>query len=338
MLLVPYLQIRSNSIIAYTLNEDRNFHRSIQALLTENLRKQETYTGKICPGTKKRLIKAIDFMVSINPERKIFNPVAHRNQKFRVGFLTLTIGSRYDRIIEGKEAHKNLLEPFIKWMRQVHGVKSYLWKAELQKRGQIHYHLTIDQFIHWRAIRDKWNELQCRGGYIDSYFKRYGHYDPNSVDIHAVKNMGGLGHYLKKEIAKAFQNEKSIGGKVWDCSLNIKKAKWFTVNENMDYAYTNQMVKDGEMIVRETDHCYIYEFLKQPASVFLNDRYKKDYDGYLNEVRNYDRTVKIKEPEPLPVLPDVIPIALFKRPPTLLDKYLDIRCDVIINRGLFSSS
>lgn len=286
MILVPYLQIRANSIYSFQINEDRSYTgRSIQSLLTQNLREHATYTGTLKQGAKKRLTKAIDFMVMSTKERKIFNPVTHRKQPFQVGFITLTFHST-NRNITGKEAHKTCLEPFIKWMRQVHGCKSYIWKAELQKRGQIHYHLTTDVFIHWKAMRDKWNELQHRAGYLDTFFAKYGHWDANSIDVHSTKSKLGLSGYLIKEIAKSFQNEKTIGGKVWDCSMNLKVCKYFSVNERMDYAFVNQMVKDKEMKVIETDHCFIYQFFNKPASCILSSDKLLEYNAYMATVRN----------------------------------------------------
>lgn len=295
MLLVPYLQIRANSIYSYTVNEDRSYGRSIQSLLTENLRLQKTYGGTLTVGGKKRLTKAIDFMVSINKPREIFNPVTRRKQPFQIGFVTLTIYST-DRKIKGKEAHKTCLEPFIKWMRQTHGVKSYIWKAELQKRGQIHYHIMIDQFIHWKALRKKWNELQQRSGYLDTFYNKFGHWDANSVDVHSVKKQRNLSFYLVKEVAKAFQNDKELGGKIWDCSLNIKKAKYFTVVENFAYSYFDQMIAQKEIRVIPTDHCYIYEFLKQSPTIILSPENMQAYSSYMDTVRNYERQPEIKTP------------------------------------------
>lgn len=344
MLLVPYLQIRANSIYSFQINEDRVYKgRSIQSLLTQNLREHATYTGTLKAGAKKRLIKAIDFMVMSTQQRDIYNPVRRKKQPFQIGFVTLTVYST-NRNITGKEAHKTCLEPFIKWMRQVHGCKSYIWKAELQKRGQIHYHLTTDVFIHWKAIRDKWNELQQRAGYLDAFHAKYGHWDANSIDVHSTKSKLGLSGYLVKEIAKNFQNEKTVGGKVWDCSMNLKACKYFSVNERMDYSFVNQLVKDKEMKVIETDHCFIYQFFNKPASCILNDRALLEYNAYMERVRNDGvviETIKkevrneVKEVMSAPILPVTfkqnaqLTLSRYTRPPLM---------NVLIEPLLFCSS
>lgn len=336
MLLVPYIQIRANSIIAYQINEERNFSRSIQSLLTDNLRKQETYTGKLCPGAKKRLIKAIEFLVQSTPKRDIYNPVSRRVQPFQLSFITLTVADT-SRNITGKEAHKNLLEPFLKWMRQTQNVRSYVWKAELQQRGQIHYHITADSFIHWRALRKKWNELQYRNGYLETHFAKYGNYDPPGCDVHSTKKVKNMARYLVKEIAKSFQNEESIGGKVWDCSMNLKAAKYFTTTAGN--GFYSQMYDDPDVRAISTDHCTIYEFKDKPAYTALLPDQLQNYKKYMVDVRNHG-IIPPKENKPKPVLYDIIPIRLLKteRPPNLFSNYQDCRCEVMIDTRCFSSS
>lgn len=304
--------------------------RSIQALLTQNMIETPKYSGKLCPGAKKRLTKAIEFMVMQSEKRskeKIYNPVTHRLQPFRIGFLTLTIYST-NRNITGKEAHKTCLEPFLKFLRQTTGVKSYIWKAELQKRGQIHYHLTIDAFVHWKKIQDKWNQLQKRAGYLDAYYHKYGHWQPNSIKIHSTKKIRNIGVYLTKEIAKTFQNEKSLGGKVWDCSKNLKALKYFVVHESLDYSFINQMVKEKKMTCIETDHCYIYQ-TAPPAYEFLSEENKQLYKQHIYN----------EEPKRKPVNETIATLGYFSVILNLMNgfdfKSIDVGCNLFTKSSCF---
>ena len=45
----------------------------------------------------------------------------------------------------------------------------YVWKAELQKNQNIHFHLTTNIFIHHATIRTLWNNCINRLGYISEY-------------------------------------------------------------------------------------------------------------------------------------------------------------------------
>ena len=300
MQVLANLQFRSNTIYQYNQFIDNPKRLISQQLLKENLRNSETYSGLLKPGAKKRLTKAIELLVMSTKDRKIKNPVTGKNQLFRLSFLTLTIYST-DRNISGKEAHKKTLAPFLQWMRRKHNCLLYVWKAELQARGQIHYHLTSDCFIPYKEILNKWNELQRSAGYLDSFYKKYNHWKPNSIDIHSVKKVKNLSGYLIKEVTKNLQNAESIGGKVWDCSQNLKSGSYFTTVADSDYCgRINELIDEGKIEPVYTDHCIIFKMINAQAANVLSKNDRDLYDQKMNEIRTKEieiiKKVK-KEPQ-----------------------------------------
>lgn len=299
---IPYLQFRSNSIIKYTLPENQNFRtkvgadgKTLQQSLTANLIKAETYTGLLKPGAKKRMIKAIEMLVMLTrgKEKKAMTPKG-KIVKFRLNFTTLTIYST-DRNISGKEAHKRCLEPFLQWMRRVHGCKLYVWKAEHQKRGQIHYHITCDTFLPKDQVTAKWNALQKEAGYLDSFFDKYGRWDAASTKVHKVRRESRLAGYLTKEFTKSYQNEKSIEGKVWDCSMNLKAGQYFTTCEDSDYHH-----KLGELIAQKkieaviTDTCVIFKLNDTPLHNVLSDSDRRGFSEWVDGLTQKEIEIKPK--------------------------------------------
>lgn len=343
---IPYLQFRSNSIIQYNQFEgDATRVRDWQGDLTANLLKQKTYSGRMCPGGKKRLTRCVELMLMATKKTIIYNPLKRKHMPFKIGFLTLTIYSP-DRMIQGKEAHKLCLEPFLLWLRRKHGVKLYIWKAELQQRGQIHYHLILDTFIHKDDIQAKWNQLQVEAGYLDmdSYFSEFGHTYVPSTKIHSVYRKRNLAGYIGKciteetndrfekaalnvegefkargyqvtemnsrelrngtgdpsglvgEMAKKVQNLLSVGGKVWDCSMNLKSNTYFLTiadNEYLDKLY--EMVEANLVKVIVTDNCLIYKLLKTTSDTILSYDHKGEFECKMWDIRNRDTTLIRRE-------------------------------------------
>lgn len=297
---IPYLQIRSNTLYQYNQSSNPgNFTRSIQSLLAKNIAWQydaegtvikHSYTGKVTAGAKKRLTKSIETLVQVTPVRYEADFETGEMFPFKLSFITLTVSD--DSKITGKEAHKKLLAPFLLWLRRSYNMQVYIWKAELQKRGNIHYHLTSDAYVYWEVLRDKWNSLQREAGLLDRYHKKKGHYKANSTDIHRVRKITNMAGYLIKEIAKGFQNEKSIGGKVWDCSANIKSAKYYTTLADTQYeAKINLAIKKGVMVQVpcKSDHCRIFRMnINKPASCVLNETDIREYKQYMNAIRTKD--------------------------------------------------
>ena len=129
-------------------------------------------------------------------------------------------------------------------------MSTYIWKAEYQKNGQLHYHIITPSWIHYENIRNDWNSTLEQHGFLKCWRATYGNKIPNSTDVHAVYKVENLEAYLMKYLSKKSKilsdNDKSKNhyeedtapaapppieknGKVWDCSKNIKSVKMFAV-------------------------------------------------------------------------------------------------------------
>ena len=129
-------------------------------------------------------------------------------------------------------------------MRAKYQMKNYIWVAELQTNGNIHFHITTDIYVHYMEIRRVWNKSLELLGYVSEYQetrqnmsfldysywriqggssdqtkieKSYNHgqntnwRDPNTVDIKSVKNIKSMGAYLAKYISKNTNLESKPG-------------------------------------------------------------------------------------------------------------------------------
>lgn len=82
---------------------------------------------------------------------------------------------------------------------------NYLWVAERQKNGTIHFHLLVDRFLNIRIVN------YYMGKTIDGINKdqdnKYGSFNRskyNGVDVKRVFNLKGLRNYITKYISKQF--------------------------------------------------------------------------------------------------------------------------------------
>lgn len=383
MYYVDYLQIRSNSVISYAIDVDRQWSgRPIQSELTANLIKQSTegltYSGELRPGTKKRLTKAVEFLIMTAKKRRIDNTVIGKKHNFKLGFITLTLADpppaylleyvlepytdingndrerkKYLFPEERKkyfhQAYKNMLAPTLKWMRQTQKAAAYVWKAELQERGQIHWHITCDTFIDCNKLLIKWNELQRQHGYQKKFFTTNGYYSTAGVEVRAVKSEHLTARYLQKEIEKGFQNVDSLGTKVWDCSLNLKGNPYYTV-ENYGFSYSDLMAMKAQrdIFVHIKDRCCIIELLGKTGCFFLTNPQIREYNEYMNRVKYERRAPKVKsvvavvEVEPEVSVPTMYEPIILKhniiKQRTVFDLHTDVRVNIKLRPGWFSSS
>lgn len=129
--------------------------------------------------------------------------VKEKNYKFRykINFITLTLPSR--QIHTDKEIISKVLSPFLEaWSKRRPGLL-YVWKAEVQDNGNIHFHITANAFYHYKKLRRDWNKAVNKLGYVE----RSKLSDPNSTDVHPVHKVRNIAAYLvaycsKKDLYK----------------------------------------------------------------------------------------------------------------------------------------
>lgn len=192
-----------------------------------NFKEEKTYKGAVTLHTKKRIERAVSLLLQKSKEHKIYNPITEKEEMFRINFITLTIHDT-SKNYTASETYKMLLKPFLQWLTKTQKVSDYIWKAELQKRGQIHYHITTNKWIHYQLIKDKWNNLMRQNNMLVEYFKKFKTYNPNSTDIHKVYKIKNIEAYLCKYLSKKESDKNSTIGKIWDCSKSLKGKKYFT--------------------------------------------------------------------------------------------------------------
>lgn len=286
--LIPYCQFRSNSCILFDKWEGPRRNAPFREKRSANLKAQRSkaYSGMLTHAAKKRMEKAITLLVQSAQPRRIYNPVRGISHYHTMSFVTLTISSN-ERNYTAKEAYRLTLRPFLQWMCKYKGVRLYVWKAELQKRGQIHYHLITPSFIHYQEIRDKWNHLQAAAGMLDAFYAAHGHRDPNSTDIHSCRKIRNVAQYLIKYLSKEEKTEARTTGKVWDCSLNLKKAKYYTsVVDSSLLEELTKIVEEKKAVAVSADRCTIIRFKAGKPQQAMSIAGLHDFYSYLLNIRN----------------------------------------------------
>jgi hypothetical protein len=292
-----FVQVRHNQLVKYD--------RPDEGFRVPAWRKPPTkkgYSGTITDSTRKRIETAVDIFLQLAPKRRIYNPITDKHQDFQLSFITLTVSAHNP--VPASEGHKALkvwLQHFKRpWHRRKMSepIFTYLWKCELQKRGQIHYHLTTNSFLHLVEIRRVWNDLQKARGWLDDYHRQTGKWDANSTDVHSVYRVKDVRRYLSKYIAKqqyevspadpeagfpALWVPVTLDAKVWGCSEDLKGKKRFS--EKLD-KWTHISIESGKMSGMlkeyETEHCKFLDVkTKEFQTVdFLSTQLRQDYENW----------------------------------------------------------
>lgn len=225
-------------VVQKKINPFRTFVASGSEDQEENSEKPKKPIGVLSRNAKKRLQNATNWLMYLSTPRRVAFDKHRIIPNFRVSLVTLTLPSKQRH--SHAEIKEKCLNYFLVMCRRKYGLKNYIWKAELQKNGNIHFHLIIDQPIHFMQLRATWNQAISVLGYIDDYcnnfknlnYEQYkrragfkagtseetirGAYafgrktswkSPNSTDVQKVKNVRKLAAYLSKYVQKNLISE-----------------------------------------------------------------------------------------------------------------------------------
>lgn len=197
-------------------------------------------------------------------------------------FITLTLPSKQKH--QDKEITKIILGTFLDKCRKIDLLNNYVWRAEKQKNGNIHYHIVTDSFCNYNLIRRLWYISLEKLGYMTAYKEKFQNmsYDvyrllefnknvsldkinaryakgkrnnwsePPCVDSELIQDISGISKYISKYVGKKNDNNDNIvSGRVWSCSTSVSEAvKVFKTDDEFNrfwYNYSTQVLKKKEL-------------------------------------------------------------------------------------------
>ena len=264
-------------------------------------------TGELSKESSKRLKKIIN---AWSMYQKIMF-YKGRSDWEKLNLLTLTLPAKQ---IEGDRSLKNgPFRAFRQWLTSM-GVW-YLWKAEPQANGNLHFHLAIGQYLPIRRVTRKWNKLIP--GYVARYkakwilrdqngfkydpesrmsyekqLKAYnsrqlnGYDQPNTCDIETGQNKKDLEGYLAKYVAKS-ENRRPVDGRLWGRSDELAHVKGYDTYESYEVYSLEKRLNQGGAKWKCHDEYYSAYYGNVLGLI------KKHYPGILENL--YEHCLQIEE-------------------------------------------
>jgi hypothetical protein len=240
---IPHVVINPSSLVTYSevlgaKKKSRSKYNFIDT--SKPIEQQQSFLnssrkagGNVSIQAKRKISKAIEYLVTTSTEKKVKEKIYGKTITFKCAFVTLTLPSKQahpDTEIINKCLNSLLIE-----LTKYHCVKNYIWRAEKQQNGNIHFHILIDKFVAWYELRNRWNRIVNKLGYTDRFKEKHGHKTPNSTDIHSTRKIKNLKAYLAKYLTKQTdstdntkcENESKFppSGRIWGCNHALSKTR-----------------------------------------------------------------------------------------------------------------
>lgn len=225
-----YWRISYRPRIAVLMREP---HNGSQRLLNLNGAKasgdlSNLHLGNISANAKTKMMNAILWLDAQAQFKWCYSKTTGKFFRWRLNFIHLTLpaqGNNSDKFI------KKLLNQFFLYSFRKTGMRSYVWKAEPQERGEIHFHITSDCFIWKTTLQNIWNGILRKHGLLA------GHENPPSTRVHPTHNVKHMVNYLIKYMTKNDKHRRKISGRLWGCSRNLSSAKNIFITEEETVAF-----------------------------------------------------------------------------------------------------
>lgn len=252
--LVPYVKVRPDCIVIYQRPE-RTDGRKWPKRTNSSPPRMHEHGGEVSNKAASKIKQGINWLLLVAKDKKFESSYHGKAYHFRLSFITLTLSSK--QIHSDVEIKQILLNQFLVEARKKWNVHHYLWRAESQKNDNIHFHILTDRFCPWSEVRDTWNRIQNKLGYVDRYREEMQRFhaggfnvrkdllktwsyknqvrayrtgskndwnSPNSTDIHSIKHIINLPAYLSKYCTKN-QDGRPIEGQLWGLSESLSKLR-----------------------------------------------------------------------------------------------------------------
>ena len=224
--------IRDKAVFVFQQKNAGGGSRSVQKQSTDNLRLKYTSAG-LSDTAKKDIRRRVDnWQWAVTASQRLWSKGRERRRRYFV-LVTLTLPSvqiESDNVIKRK-----YLNVWLQNLERVHKGINWLWVAESQKNGNIHFHVVVDRWVAFEWVRRSWNRVLNNGAYIDNYRAKFGDGNPPSVNVHGQKAMGNPAAYITKYLT-GDKFVRELEGRKWGCCDRLRQLDRYSINRGDELA------------------------------------------------------------------------------------------------------
>ena len=248
--LIQMVKVHPNSVVVYKTNPncspgrkascpvfDENFNE-IKANQKQPSKNQ--HNGFLSDKAGARLRTAIKYLFWLSDCIRLVGKKYVLSPAGKISFLTLTLS--YVQQHDDVYIKKKMINQFITELTSRYPKMIYIWRAEKQRNGAIHFHFLLNIFVPHQIIREIWNRIQAKEGYIQAYHDKFCNLDfwnylrinsytdstkldqyrkqynygqstnwmnPNSTDIQSLKKIKNVYAYISKYISKNLKSSEN---------------------------------------------------------------------------------------------------------------------------------
>lgn len=185
----------------------------------ENLSKKYAGNG-MSQSARERIKRTVaNWSVGVLASQRIWQKNQGCKRRYFI-MITLTLPAK--QIESDEEIKRKYLNAWLQKLCRFQPDIHYLWVAETQANGNIHFHVVADKWVDFRWVQSSWNATLENGQYIDLFAAKFGHRNPPTTKVTGQKNMKDPALYITKYISKE-EGRRNVEGHCWYCCDKLKE-------------------------------------------------------------------------------------------------------------------
>lgn len=213
-----------NQDLTGTCEQEKETRKTDKNLL-QNQDEKKGYNGEISKRTKAKIQALMhNWLLSGKVAAKNGYQTTKRSSKLIATFCTVTLPTKQAH--SDQEVRRSALNGLIQEMKRKAGLKNYIYVSELQKNGNIHFHIIVDTKIGKWKLRNMWRKQMYLMGYLDTYSKYEAGQKYLATQADAIDDVSKVGKYISKYMAKTnsvVQQGKKLEGRLWGMSDGVRQ-------------------------------------------------------------------------------------------------------------------
>jgi hypothetical protein len=234
-ILIPTVKLNPRLMVSYLYHANRHYssnQHSISMLNLQDNKPNPELSGK----AQKRLKNVLNWLVASNVNYNQNLTAKPKNRQCTLTMITLTLSDTQQ--LSDQEIKTKLLNTFLTDLRRKFPDLPYVWKAEKQANGNIHFHIISPVRLQYMELRNLWNRIQKNAGVLEKFSEKFNHENPNSTDIKYLAKVKNATAYVAKYMAKS-TTCNLVSGRLWGCSYNLSQK--LDISEEISGALANEI-------------------------------------------------------------------------------------------------
>ena len=288
--LYPFRYVRKSSRKAIILHEqpkNENYEKlelsESEIISRKNLNRGFSTSG-VSQVTRRKILRSCRVLAIASTSRTVRTSSGQLKSHLNT-FITLTLPAEQQE--SDQFVTKNILGHFLDRCRKLSLLSNYVWRAEKQKNGNIHYHILTDSYAYYNSFRRIWYLSLRKFGYMSRYQDKFSKMsfleyksqkfndnsdintisaryargqrnnwsEPPCVDVEFIDTPEAVSKYIAKYVGKdSAGSDNIVSGRCWGCSQSVSESvKNFTGDAELNKYWFSAGAEIIKRKVREID-------------------------------------------------------------------------------------